>query len=40
MGKDLSGVVMSPDDRVHYRQKVRRCLDVLALMLDDFAFDA
>jgi Glutamate-cysteine ligase family 2(GCS2) len=40
MGKDLSGVVMSPDDRVHYRQKVRRCLDVLALMLDEFGFDA
>ena len=39
MGKDLSGVVMSPADRVHYRQKVRRCLDVLALMLDEFAFD-
>jgi hypothetical protein len=31
---------MSPDDRVHYRQKVRRCLDVLALMLDEFGFDA
>jgi hypothetical protein len=40
MGKDLSGVVFSQDDRVHYRQKVRRCLDVLALMLDDSAFDA
>jgi hypothetical protein len=40
MGKDLSGVVFSPDDRARYRQKVRRCLDVLALMLDDFAFEA
>ncbi|RSM36438.1 glutamate--cysteine ligase, partial [Actinoplanes sp. ATCC 53533] len=39
MGKDLSGVVFSQDDRVHYRRKVRRCLDVLALMLDDFAFE-
>ena len=39
MGKALSGVVFSQDDRVHYRQKVRRCLDVLALMLDDAAFD-
>ena len=39
MGKDLSEVALSPDDRVHYRQKVRRCLDVLALMLDEFAFD-
>ncbi|GGQ46065.1 glutamate-cysteine ligase family protein [Couchioplanes azureus] len=34
MGKDLSGSVFSNEDRVHYRQKVRRCLDVLALMLD------
>jgi glutamate-cysteine ligase len=40
MGKDLSRVVFSQDDRVHYRQKVRRCLDVLALMLDDAAFAA
>ena len=39
MGKDLSAVVVTQDDRAHYRQKVRRCLDVLALMLDDFAFD-
>ena len=28
------------EDRVRYRQKVRRCLDVFALMLDDFGFDA
>ena len=40
MGKDLSGVVISQDDRIHYRQKVRRCLDVLALMLDDSVFAA
>ncbi|GAA3349945.1 glutamate-cysteine ligase family protein [Amorphoplanes nipponensis] len=40
MGKGLSGVVFSQEDRLRYRQKVRRCLDVLALMLDDFAFDA
>jgi hypothetical protein len=38
MGKDLNGVVVMQDDRVHYRQKVRRCLDVLARMLDDCAF--
>src|ERR1700712_3317619 len=40
MGKDLSDAVVSPLDRARYRQKVRRCLDVLALMLDDCAFDA
>jgi hypothetical protein len=40
MGKDLCRVVFAQEDRVGYRQKVRRCLDVLALMLDDFAFDA
>jgi gamma-glutamyl:cysteine ligase YbdK (ATP-grasp superfamily) len=39
MGKDLSVVVSAQDDRVRYRRKVRRCLDVLALMLDDFDFD-
>ena len=39
MGKDLSGVVFSQDDRVHYRRKVRRCLEVLSLMLDDVAFE-
>ncbi|MFI7545551.1 glutamate--cysteine ligase [Actinoplanes sp. NPDC049599] len=39
MGKDLYGVVFTQEDRARYRQKVRRCLDVLALMLDDFAFD-
>ena len=39
MGKDLSEVVFSAQDRTLYRQKVRRCLDVLALMLDDAAFD-
>jgi Glutamate-cysteine ligase family 2(GCS2) len=40
MGKDLAGAVVSRDDRVRYRHKVRRCLDALALMLDDVAFDA
>ena len=34
MGKDLSGTTFATEDRVHYRHKVRRCLDVLALMLD------
>ncbi|HET9518384.1 MAG TPA: glutamate--cysteine ligase, partial [Actinoplanes sp.] len=40
MGKDVSATVFSREDRLRYRQKVRRCLDVLALMLDDFSFDA
>ena len=34
MGKDLATVVFAPDDRVHYRHKVRRCLDALAEMLE------
>jgi hypothetical protein len=40
MGKDVSNAAFSREDRARYRQKVRRCLDVFALMLDDFAFDA
>nr|BFE66877.1 hypothetical protein GCM10020092_001780 [Actinoplanes digitatis] len=39
MGKDLSVVVSAQDDRVRYRRKVRRCLDVLRRMLDDVTFD-
>ena len=40
MGKDVSPVGFTREDRIRYRQKVRRCLDVFALMLDDFGFDA
>jgi Glutamate-cysteine ligase family 2(GCS2) len=40
MGKDVSTAAFSREDRARYRQKVRRCLDVFAFMLDDFAFDA
>jgi hypothetical protein len=40
MGKGLSDATVSPLDRAGYRQKVRRCLDVLELMLDDAVFDA
>jgi gamma-glutamyl:cysteine ligase YbdK (ATP-grasp superfamily) len=40
MGKDVSPVGFTREERVRYRQKVRRCLDVFALMLDDFGFDA
>ena len=39
MGKDVTQVAFSSEDRVRYRQKVRRCLDVFAYMLDDFSFD-
>ena len=40
MGKEVAPRTFSGQDRVRYRQKVRRCLDVFALMLDDFRFDA
>ena len=38
MGKQLVEVAFSREDRVRYRHKVRRCLNVLAVMLDDYAF--
>jgi len=40
MGQDVTQVLVSRADRIRYRQKVRRCLDVFALMLDDLGFDA
>jgi hypothetical protein len=40
MGKNVSQATFSREDRARYRQKVRRCLDVFALMLNDFRFDA
>jgi hypothetical protein len=40
MGEEVSRGAFTGADRVRYRQKVRRCLDVFALMLDDFGFDA
>jgi hypothetical protein len=40
MGKDVSQSSFSREDRARYRQKIRRCLDVFALMLNDFRFDA
>ena len=39
MGKDLAVGNFSREDRARYRQKVHRCLDVLALMLDEVPFD-
>jgi hypothetical protein len=40
MGKDITPLAFSREDRTRYRQKVRRCLDVFAMMLDEFGFDA
>jgi hypothetical protein len=40
MGKDVSLSSFTREDRTRYRQKVRRCLDVFALMLNEFRFDA
>jgi glutamate-cysteine ligase len=39
MGKDVAPLGFSREDRTRYRQKVRRCLDVFAMMLDEFGFD-
>src|SRR3954453_21746069 len=40
MGENVTSTTFTREDRMRYRQKVRRCLDVFALMLDDFAFEA
>ncbi|GIF44375.1 glutamate-cysteine ligase family protein [Actinoplanes xinjiangensis] len=40
MGKDLVAAAFSPHDRVVFRRKVRRCLDVLADMLGTVPFQA
>ncbi|MEU8655980.1 glutamate--cysteine ligase [Actinoplanes philippinensis] len=40
MGKDLVTAVFTPHDRVLFRGKVRRCLDVLSGMLDTVPFQA
>lgn len=39
MGEDVTPGAFSREDRTRYRQKVRRCLDVFALMLDALGFD-
>ncbi len=39
MGEEVRRTTYSREDRQRYRQKVRRCLDVFALMLNDFRFD-
>jgi gamma-glutamyl:cysteine ligase YbdK (ATP-grasp superfamily) len=40
MGMDVTPSPFTRDDQARYRRKVRRCLDVFALMLNDFRFDA
>lgn len=40
MGEDITSAAFTREDRTRYRRKVRRCLGVFALMLDDFAFDS
>lgn len=40
MGKEITQGTFSRQERAQYRYKVRRCLDVFALMLDDFSFDS
>ena len=40
MGRDVTQATFSREDRARYRAKVRRCLDVFALMLNDSRFDA
>jgi gamma-glutamyl:cysteine ligase YbdK (ATP-grasp superfamily) len=37
---DVTPGTFTREDRIRYRLKVRRCLDVFALMLNDFKFDA
>ncbi|GLW64452.1 glutamate--cysteine ligase [Actinomadura rubrobrunea] len=39
MGRDVAAAKISGEDRRRYREKVRRCLDVLARMLGESQFD-
>ncbi|HLU45315.1 MAG TPA: glutamate--cysteine ligase [Natronosporangium sp.] len=39
MGEEVEPLTFTRADRTRYRNKVRRCLDVFALMLDEFRFD-
>jgi gamma-glutamyl:cysteine ligase YbdK (ATP-grasp superfamily) len=40
MGRDVPAITISRQDRRAYREKVRRCLDVLARMLRESRFDS
>jgi hypothetical protein len=39
VGVEVSHKMFSREDNTRYKQKIRRCLDVFAMMLDDFGFD-
>ncbi|WP_018654019.1 glutamate--cysteine ligase [Actinomadura flavalba] len=39
MGRDVTAVTISGEDRRNYREKVRQCLDVLARMLGESQFE-
>src|SRR3954462_2067265 len=39
MGKDVESTVFSREDRMRYRDKVRRCLDAFARMLAESPFE-
>src|SRR5216683_6021753 len=39
MGREVPAITVSQQDRRAYREKVRRCLDVLARMLRESRFD-
>ncbi|GAA3294137.1 glutamate--cysteine ligase [Dactylosporangium vinaceum] len=39
MGKDVESTVFSREDRTRYRDKVHRCLDAFARMLDEATFE-
>src|SRR5205807_10415795 len=40
MGRDIQAIKISGEDRVRYREKVRRSLDVFARMLRESRFEA
>lgn len=40
MGVNVPHALFSREDNTRYKQKIRRCLDVFAMMLDAFRFDA
>ncbi len=40
MGMAITSAAFTRDDHTRYRRKIRRCLDVFGVMLDDFQFEA
>ena len=39
MGDEVAATVFTGEDRKRYREKVKRCLDVFARMLEEARFD-